>query len=121
MSVAGCDGAAGVHCSGRIVPGGTPPSEVKQARGIAAENLHLVLVAQRHPVHPLGRRPVFHERPVDGEQHAVDPQLHHRAQQGRIGEIAARGDVEIAAEHAADELFSRLNFDPQHVQVIPPL
>src|SRR6516162_2063139 len=70
--------------------------------GIAAQDLGLVLVAQRHVPYPLHRRLVSDERPINREQDAVDAHLHHAAQQRRIGEVAAGGDVEVAAEGLAE-------------------
>ena len=40
--------------------------------GVAAQDLDLVLVAQRHSLHPLHRRLVGDERPIDGKQDTVD-------------------------------------------------
>src|SRR5262249_25462494 len=74
----------------------------EQPAGVAAENLDPILVAQRHGLHPLHGRLVGDERPVDREQDPVDAHLHHAAQQRRIGEVAAGGDVEVAAEELAE-------------------
>src|SRR5262249_24642212 len=57
--------------------------------GVAAQDLDLVLIAQRHGLHPLHRRLVGDEGPVDRKQDTVDAHLHHTAQQRRIGEVAA--------------------------------
>src|SRR5262245_29867125 len=70
--------------------------------GVAAQDLDLVLIAQRHGLHPLHRWLVGDEGPVDRKQDTVDAHLHHAAQQRRIGEVAAGGDVEVAAEGLAE-------------------
>src|SRR5262245_50086988 len=70
--------------------------------GVAAQDLGLVLIAQRHALHPLHRRLVGDERPINREQDAVDANLHDAAQQRRIGEVAAGRDVEVAAEGLAE-------------------
>ena len=70
--------------------------------GVAAQDLDLVLVAQRHSLHPMHRRLVGDERPINGEQDTVDAHFHHAAQQRRIGEVAAGRDVEGAAEGLAE-------------------
>jgi hypothetical protein len=46
-------------------------SHPQQPLGVAGEDLGLVLVAQRHGLHPFGRRQVRHERPVHREQDAI--------------------------------------------------
>src|SRR6516162_4464704 len=70
--------------------------------GVAAQDLDLVLVAQRHSLHPLHRRLVGDERPINGEQDTVDAHFHHAAQQRRIGEVAAGRDVEVTTEGLAE-------------------
>src|SRR3954451_21671453 len=74
----------------------------QQETGVAAENLSLVLIANRCALHPLRPWHVRHEGPVDGVKNAVDAELHHAAQQRRVGEEAARGDVEVGAEDVAE-------------------
>src|SRR5260370_38649683 len=78
------------------------PSNPQPSVGAAAEDLDLVLVAQRHRLHPLGGGRVGAERPVDREHDAIDAHLLHAAHQRRVGEVAAGGDVEVAAEHVAE-------------------
>src|SRR5262249_2872084 len=56
----------------------------EQPLGVAAQDLGLVLIAQRHGLHPLHRRLVGHERPIDRKQDTVDAHLHHAAQQRRV-------------------------------------
>src|SRR5215813_15471685 len=70
--------------------------------GVAAQDLGLVLIAQRHALHPLHRRLVGHERPIDRKHDTVDAHLHHAAQQRRIGEVAAGCNMEVAAEGLAE-------------------
>ena len=74
----------------------------QQPLGVAAQYLGLVLVAQRHRLHPFHAGRIDHERPVDREQDAVDAHLLHAAHQRRIGEVAAGGDPEVVAEHVAE-------------------
>src|SRR5262245_11896830 len=56
------------------------PLHAKQPLGIAAQDLDLVLLAQRHRFHPLHRRLVGDKGPIHREQDAVDAHLHHAAQ-----------------------------------------
>src|SRR5712672_3218610 len=77
-------------------------SQPQQALDVAAEDLGLVLVAQRDAVHPIGAGLVLDKRVVDREQDAVDPHLHHAAEQRRVGEEAAGGDPEMLAERVAE-------------------
>src|SRR5229473_7879248 len=76
-------------------------SQPQQALDVAAEDLGLVLLAQRDAMHPLGPWPVLDKRVVDRKQDAVDPHLHHAAQQRRVGEEAAGGNPEMLAEGVA--------------------
>ena len=75
---------------------------LQQPLGVAAQDFCFVLVGERHGVHPVQRRRVHDERPIDREQDMIDAHLHHAAQQRRIGEIAARRDVIVAAEDVAE-------------------
>src|SRR5450631_3596323 len=47
-------------------------SHPQQPFGVAAQYLRLILVAQRHRLHPVDTRRIDHERPVHREQDAVD-------------------------------------------------
>src|SRR5437868_6538057 len=73
-------------------------SHPQQAFGIAAEDLDLVLLAERHGVYPFGPKRIGDERPVDRKHDAVDAHLLHAAQQRRIGEKPAGGQIEVIAE-----------------------
>ena len=63
----------------------------EQPLGVDAQDLGLVLVIQRHGLHPLHGRRIGHERPVDREADPVDAEFHHAAQQCRVGEVALVG------------------------------
>src|SRR6202040_1461733 len=72
--------------------------EFQQPLGIAVQQLLLVLRAQWQGLRPFGARRVVDKRIVDREENAVDPHFHHAAQEGGIGEEAARRNEEVLAE-----------------------
>src|SRR5262249_23286858 len=77
-------------------------SEPEQPLGVAACELDLVLVAQGDTLEPLRPGLVRDKRPVHRKKYAIDSQFHDAAEQGRIGEIPAGGDIEVLAEDCAE-------------------
>src|SRR5262249_45986659 len=78
--------------------------EPEQRRGIAAENFCLVRIRDRRLGEPLGSHGIGDERPVDGEQDAVDAHFGDAAGERRVGKVAARGQVEMLAENLAERI-----------------
>src|SRR5512140_3814938 len=78
-------------------------SHPQQLLCIAAQDLHLVLRGQWRAIYPRDAGPAFgHERPIHGEEDAIDAELHHAAQEGRGREEATRGDPEVPREDVAE-------------------
>ena len=69
---------------------------------VAAVHLSFVFVGERNGLHPVRAGDVLHERPVDGEENAIDAHLEDGAEQNGGGEEAAGGDVEVLAEGALE-------------------
>src|SRR4051812_16933422 len=74
----------------------------QQALRVAARDLGLVLVAQRHLREPRGTGRIRLERIVDREENSVDAHLLYTEQQRRVGEEAAGGDPEVRREQVAE-------------------
>src|SRR5512141_2984114 len=75
---------------------------LQQAFHVAAEDLCLVLRAERDALSPVGAGLILDERVIDREEDAVNADLLDAAQERRVGEEAAGGDPEMLAERVAE-------------------